>query len=86
MIVIHPILYPGGLKVKSSPFYIRGLSLSFLHSELDDFVALLDQRYDAKVKKDGITMAKKVRKLGLPSKSYPPTGAPDWTVDKDWKG
>ena len=49
--------------------------MSFLHSELDDFVALLDQRYDAKVK---ITMAKKVRKLGFPSKLYPPTGAPDF--------
>ncbi len=52
-------------------------------SELNDFVALLDERYDSKVKKDGITMAKKIRKLGLPSISYPPSGAPDWTV---WKG
>ena len=54
--------------------------------ELADFLSLLDNRYDARVKKDGVTMAKKVRQLGLSSKSSPPSGAPDWTVDQNWRG
>ena len=57
-----------------------------MFTELEDFLTLLDDRYDIKVKKDGTTMAKKIRQLGLPAKSCPPSDAPDWTVDKNWKG
>ena len=41
----------------------------------------LDIRYSKKVSTEGGTIARKMRKLGEPSKSLPPSDAPDWTVD-----
>ena len=52
---------------------------------LCDFLAKLDQRYEAKVKKDGTFMARKVRCIGTPSTSEPPPSAPEWTIDPEWK-
>lgn len=54
-------------------------------AELNDFISRLDMRYDEKVKKDGVTIAKKSRKLGLISTCAPPPDAPDWTIDQEWK-
>lgn len=53
---------------------------------LKEFLARLDRRYDDKVKKDGVTMAKKPRKIGFDSQSLPPPDAPEWTIEKQWKG
>ena len=49
--------------------------------DLNDFTRRLDIRYSKKVSTEGGTVARKMRKLGEPSKSFPPSDAPDWTVD-----
>ena len=46
----------------------------------------LDTRYEDKVKKDGILVARKTRKTGSPAKSGPPPNAPSWTIDPKWNG
>ena len=43
----------------------------------------LDTRYEEKVKKDGVLVA---RKTGSPAKSGPPPNAPSWTIDPKWNG
>ena len=44
-------------------------------------MALLDQRLSAKkVQPAGGLVAKKVRRIGHPSKTVPPAGAPSWAV------
>ena len=58
----------------------------FANVGLIDFLSKLDERYNNKVKKDGTTMATKQRKIGAPSASRPPPGAPQWVVDPQWKG
>lgn len=58
----------------------------FVNVGLIDFLSKLDARYNNKVKKDGTAMARKQRKIGAPSASRPPLGAPQWVVDPQWKG
>lgn len=58
----------------------------FVNVGLIDFLSKLDARYNNKVKKDGTAMARKQRKIGAPSASRPPPGAPQWVVDPQWKG
>lgn len=58
----------------------------FANVGLIDFLSKLDERYNNKVKKDGTAMARKQRKIGAPSASRPPPGAPQWVVDPQWKG
>ena len=53
---------------------------------LTRFIEKLDARYEEKVKKEGILVARKTRKPGSPAKSDPPAGAPDWTVHPEWQG
>ena len=48
--------------------------------ELNEFLHLLDKRYEEKVKKDGTFMARKERKIGTPSPCEPPVDAPGWTL------
>lgn len=52
--------------------------------ELTRFMGKLDARYEEKIKKDGILVARKNRKVGSPSQSSPPSGAPGWTIDPKW--
>ena len=47
---------------------------------------MLDKRYEEKVKKEGVLVARKCRKIGCPASSGPPPNAPDWTLDPNWKG
>ena len=49
-----------------------------------ELIVKLDERYNDKVKKDGTAMAR--RRFGSPLRSRPPSGAPDWAVDPNWKG
>ena len=56
-----------------------------IFTDLNTFLNKLDERYDAKVKKQGMLMAKKVRRIGCLSSSVPPPEAAAWTIDKDWK-
>ena len=53
---------------------------------LIDILSKLDERYNNKVKKDGTAMARKQRKIGAPSASRSPPGAPQWVVNPQWKG
>ena len=53
---------------------------------LTDFLSTLDERYNNKVKKDGTAMARKQRKIEAPSVSRPPPDAPQWVIDRQWKG
>lgn len=50
------------------------------------FLEKLDTRYEEKVKKEGVLVARKTRKTGCPARSGPPPNAPNWTVDPKWKG
>ena len=77
-IIIHPL--PWRSESEWVTIYLLDL-ISAIFAELNAFFSKLDRRYDAKVKKDGNTMAKKVRKTGSISDSPPPAGAPDWTLN-----
>ena len=48
------------------------------------FFVTLDKRYQDKVAREGGTVARKVRRIGTPSKSRPPIGAPAWTVNENY--
>ena len=54
---------------------------SYFFVELNDFMALLDARLAQKESHPVGLVAKKVRKVGSPSKSPPPTNAPVWSID-----
>lgn len=54
-------------------------------TDLNKFLNKLDERYEAKVKKQGMLMAKKARKIGSFASSVPPLETPGWTIDKEWK-
>lgn len=57
-----------------------------LHAELDEFMMVLEQRFSKKQKKAPLGLvAKKVRKIGSPSESPPPFGAPLWAVKKEFQ-
>lgn len=87
-LVVHPLQWRLQSKARLSHFHrFELLCLIFTHSAgLCDFLAWLDQQYDDRVKKEGITMAKKNRKIGFNSTTLPPSDAPDWTLDQEWKG
>ena len=54
--------------------------------ELDEFMAVLDQRLSAKKLQPAFGLvAKKVRRVGHPSKTVPPVGAPSWAVRANWQ-
>ena len=48
--------------------------------ELEQFLEKLDERYEAKLKKDNVLMARKVRRVGEESCRKQPSSAPKWTV------
>lgn len=48
--------------------------------ELDKFIDVLDKRLEKGAKETPGLVAKKERKLGLPSSSIPPMEAPRWAV------
>jgi len=47
-------------------------------------LSTLDTRYTLKTKKEGLLVARKVRKEGRPSPSVPHSGIPEWAVDPEW--
>ena len=55
----------------------------FSDTELNTFLKKLDDRYEAKVKKQGMLMVRKGRKVGCPSSTPPPPNAAAWTVQKN---
>ena len=62
-------------------FLVHCMSLTlFAILELDDFVKLLDQRLAQSNDSPICLVAKKVRKIGSPSESFPPVNAPVWSV------
>ena len=64
--------------------YIITLSYTVTIAELNTFLIKLDERYEAKVKKQGMLRAKKIRRIGCLSSSTPPHDAAKWMVDKEW--
>ena len=53
----------------------------FIIAELNEYIEILDKRLEKKKQKDVCGLvAKKVRKLGNPSSSTPPTDAPSWAI------
>ena len=55
-------------------------SLNYLYipsADLNTFIRQLDERYDQKIKKQGMLMAKKVREVGTDGKR--------WSIDKEWE-
>jgi hypothetical protein len=68
-------------------FLVHCVSLIlFAIIELDDFMALLDERLTRRNDSPIGLVAKKVRKIGLPSETLPPTNAPVWAIDADCAG
>ena len=47
---------------------------------LNKLIDELDKRYESKVSREGGTMPRKERRMGLESTSVPPIGAPKWAV------
>ena len=45
-----------------------------------DLNKLIDKRYESKISREGGTMPRKERRMGLESTSVPPIGAPKWAV------
>ena len=56
------------------------MTLLSIYIDLNKFMDRLDKRYQDKVSKEGGTVARKIRKQGAPSASFPPVDAPEWTV------
>ncbi len=54
--------------------------------EVKDFLKLLDDRVDQQ-RQSGKHYAaeRKRRRDGVEAESVPPTNAPKWTIDKEWK-
>lgn len=59
------------------------LHCPFPLSGLDEFLKRLDSRYEEKVKKEGMLMAKQNRSQ-LSLASVPPPIAPNWTINPEW--
>ena len=59
--------------------------LCYLIAELNTFLEKLDNRYEAKIKKQGMLMARKTRSVGSPSSSVTPLDTASWTIDNDWE-
>ena len=55
-------------------------------AELVQFLGKLDERYEAKLKKDNVLMARKVRHLGEESCRCQPPNSPKWTVKQPAAG
>ena len=53
--------------------------------ELNEYIELLDKRFSEKNHREAGLVAKKIRKLGSPSTSEPPTDSPTWAIEKDGK-
>ena len=53
-------------------------------SELSQFLETLDERYEKKIKKEGVLVARKQRRVGSTSVTIPQCSAPKWTVDEEW--
>ena len=51
------------------------------NAELKEFLDVLDQRYETRLKRDGVQMAKKMRRIGEVSCRGPPQEAPQWTLN-----
>ena len=47
------------------------------------FIGKLDERYEGKLRKDNVMVARKVRKIGELSTRQQPTNAPKWTVKQN---
>ena len=56
----------------------------YLYLELCQFINKLDSRYQEKVTREGILVARKTRKEGSLSKTLPRHDAPQWTIDPLW--
>ena len=88
VIVIHPLPWRSESEIfitSVGDWYLVVFNYCVLVlAGLNGFLSKLDRRYEHKVKKDGNTMAKKVRKIGTASDSPPPSGAPDWALNETW--
>ena len=51
-----------------------------MYAELMQFLERLDERHEAKLRKDNVLMARKVRQLGEVAHRPQPTNAPKWTI------
>ena len=79
VIIEHRLQWRSESKCCSMHYMCLSTYIIFI-AELEEFMQILDQRHEAKAKKDKGTMAKKVRRVGTPSCSQPPSDAPTWTV------
>ena len=52
-------------------------------ADLTTILKKLDDRYEAKIKKQGMLMARKTFSVGSPLSSRPPPDSASWTIDND---
>ena len=76
VIIEHRLQWRSESKCCSMHYMCLSTHIIFI-VELEEFMQILDQRHEAKAKKDKGTMAKKEE---TPSCSQPPSDAPTWTV------
>ena len=60
--------------------FVNFSEIGFKTPELTELIVKLDERYNDKVKKHGIAMARKPKRVGSSLLSRPPTGAPYWLL------
>ena len=88
LVVVHQPIWRSKrepkVRFKMILFYFM-LLFCQIYAGLTEFLHRLDVRYDEKVKKDGMIMAKKQRKVGAPASCKPPADAPEWAVDAEWR-
>ena len=82
VLIIHKLLWrsKGNL---SWPYNII-IVIIITCSELNQFLETLDERYEKKIKKEGVLVARKQRRIGSTSVTIPQCSAPKWTVDEEW--
>lgn len=81
------INYLGDLRVSSVYCIMCHLEYLYyyMYIELDKFMEVLEQRFNVQQqKKPSGIVPKKVRKVGEPSESPPPLGAPLWAIKKEF--
>ena len=77
--------HSGAQKVTASAVVILALLYTNFFTEFTDFLQHLDGRANAAIKDSKKFAAeRKGRVVACPLESLPPTGAPSWTIKKDW--
>lgn len=89
-IIVHQLKWRSKRQYDHSHNYKHQVALPIqsYHSTagLTDFLRQLDERYEARVKKEGTAMVRKIRKIGSSSCGSPTADAPAWLLETSPRG